>query len=112
MHNLAGVERVDRRRMHDLREVLCIDKCLMRRLAKSRVKWGGGNVERQLGDGLRRMAYEFLRRTCILYWNGHNLFVHQLLGVYLCVRVAVQFTSDVIRTTVRRRYRLALLRNT
>ena len=22
-----------------------------------------------------------------LYWNGHNLFVHQLLGVYLCVRV-------------------------
>ena len=49
----------------------------------------------------------------ILYWNGHNLFVHQLLGLYLCIRVsAVQFTSDVIRTIVRRRRRLALLRNT
>ena len=49
----------------------------------------------------------------ILYWNGHNLFAHQLLGLYLCVRVsAVQFTSDVIRTIVRRRHRFALLRNT
>ena len=111
MHNLAGVERVDRRRMDDLREVLCIAKCLMGRLAKSRVEWAG-YVERLVGDGLRRMADEFLRRTCILYWNGHNLFVHQLLGVYLCVRVAVQFTSDVIRTIVRRRHRLAFLRNT
>ena len=42
LHNLAGMERVDRRRMDDLREVLCIDKCLVGRLAKSRVKWGGG----------------------------------------------------------------------
>ena len=24
----------------------------------------------------------------MLYWNGHNLFVHQLLGLYLCVRVS------------------------
>ena len=61
----------------------------------------------------------------ILYWNGHNLFVHQLLGLYLRVGgMAVQFTSDVIRTIVvrrrhrlcyyvrRRRHRLALLRNT
>ena len=48
------------------------------------------------------------------YWNGHNLFVHQHLGLYLRVRgMAVQFTSDVIRTiVVRRRHRLALLRNT
>ena len=50
------------------------------------------------------------------YWNGHNLFVHQLLGLYLCVRVGgwlSHVTSDVIRTiVVRRRHRLALLRNT
>ena len=50
----------------------------------------------------------------LLYWNGHNLFEHQLIGLYLRVRgMAVQFTSDVIRTiVVRHRHRLALLRNT
>ena len=45
-----------------------------------------------------------LNKMC-LYWNGHNLFVHQLLGLYVCVRVsAFQFTSEVIRTIVRRRH--------
>ena len=39
------------------------------------------------------------------YWNGHNLFVHQLLGVNCASGwvSAVQFTSDVICTIVRRR---------
>ena len=54
-------------------------------------------------------------RTIVIefYWNGHNLFVHQLLGGYLRVTPGVHFTSDVIRTiVVRRRHQLALLRNT
>ena len=37
--------------------------------------------------------------TKTLYWNGHNLFAHQLLGLYLCVRVGgwlSYVTSDVI----------------
>ena len=52
----------------------------------------------------------------MLYWNGHNLFVHQLLGLYLWLTHSVglsHVTSDVIRTiVVRRRHRLTLLRNT
>ena len=53
---IAGVKRVDRRRMDELREEVGIQKCLMGRLVKSRLKWAG-HVERMKEDRLPRMAY-------------------------------------------------------
>ena len=53
---IAGVTRVDRRRMDDLREEVGIQKCLMGRLVKSRMKWAG-HVERMKEDRLKRMAH-------------------------------------------------------
>ncbi len=47
---------VDRRRMDELREEVGIQKCLMGRLVKSRLKWAG-HVERMKEDRLPRMAY-------------------------------------------------------
>ena len=47
---------MDRRRMDELREEVGIQKCLMGRLAKSRMKWVG-HVERMKKDRLPRIAY-------------------------------------------------------
>ena len=52
----AGVKRVDRRRMDELREEVGIQMCLMGRLVKSRMKWAG-HVERMKEDRLPMMAY-------------------------------------------------------
>ena len=41
VRRIAGVKRVGRRRMDELREEVGIQKCLMGRLAKSRMKWAG-----------------------------------------------------------------------
>ena len=41
VRRIAGVKRMDRRRMDELREEVGIQKCLMGRLVKSRVKWAG-----------------------------------------------------------------------
>ena len=56
MRRIAGVKRVDRRRMDQLREEVGIQKCLMGRLVKSRLKWTG-HVERMKEDRLPKMAY-------------------------------------------------------
>ncbi len=56
VRRIAGVKRVDRRRMDELREEVGIEKCLMGRLVKSRMKWAG-HVERMKEDRLPRMAY-------------------------------------------------------
>ena len=56
VRRIAGVKRVDRRRMDELREEVGIQKCLMGRLVKSRMKWAG-QVERMKEDRLPRMAY-------------------------------------------------------
>ena len=56
VRRIAGVKRVDRRRMDELREKVGIQKCLMGRLVKSRMKWAG-HVERMKEDRLPRMAY-------------------------------------------------------
>ena len=56
VRRIAGVKRVDRRRMDELREEVGIQKCLMGRLVKSRMKWAG-RVERMKEDRLPRMAY-------------------------------------------------------
>ena len=56
VRRIAGVKRVDRRRMDELREEVGIQKCLMGRLVKSRMKWAG-HVERMKEDRLPRMAY-------------------------------------------------------
>ena len=56
VRRIAGVKRVDRRRMDELREEVGIQKCLMGRLVKSRLKWAG-HVERMKEDRLPRMAY-------------------------------------------------------
>ncbi len=61
VRRIAGVKRVDRRRMDELREEVGIQKCLMGRLVKSRMKWAG-HVERIKDDRLPRMAYMFTRR--------------------------------------------------
>ena len=61
LRRIAGVKRVDRRRMDELREEVGIQKCLMGRLVKSRMKWAG-HVERMKEDRLSRMAYMFTRR--------------------------------------------------
>ena len=53
---IAGVKRVDQRRMDELREEVDIRKCLMGRLVKSLMKWAG-HVERMKEDRLPRMAY-------------------------------------------------------
>ena len=45
VRRIDGVKRVDRRRMDELREEVGIQKCLMGRLVKSRMKWAG-HVER------------------------------------------------------------------
>ena len=55
VRRIAGVKRVDRRRMDELREEVGIQKCLMGRLVKSRLKWAG-HVERMKEDRLPRMA--------------------------------------------------------
>ena len=47
--------------MDELREEVGIQKCLMGRLVKSRMKWAG-HVERFKDDRLPRMAYMFTRR--------------------------------------------------
>ena len=51
VRRIAGVKRVDRRRMDELREEVGIQKCLMGRLVKSRLKWAG-QVERTKEDGI------------------------------------------------------------
>ena len=56
VRRVAGVKRVDRRRMDELREEVGIRKCLMGRLMKIRLKWTG-HVERMKEDRLPRMAY-------------------------------------------------------
>ena len=56
VRQIAGVKRVDRWRMGELREDVGIQKCLIGRLAKSRVKWAG-HVERMKEDRLPRMVY-------------------------------------------------------
>ena len=57
VRQIAGVKRVDRRRrMDELREEVGIQKCLMGRLVKSRLKWAG-HVERMKEDRLPRMAH-------------------------------------------------------
>ncbi len=55
VRRIAGVKRVDRRRMDELREEVGIQKCLMGRLVKSRMKLAG-HVERMKEDRLPRMA--------------------------------------------------------
>ena len=47
---------MDRRRMDELREEVGIQKCLMGRLVKSRLKWAG-HVEQMKEDRLPRMTY-------------------------------------------------------
>ena len=61
VRRIAGVKRVDRRRMDELREEVGIQQCLMGRLGKSRLKWAG-HVERMKEDRLPRMAIMFTRR--------------------------------------------------
>ena len=61
VRRIAGVKRVDRGRMDELREEVGIQKCLMGRFVKSRLKWAG-HVERMKEDRLPRMAYMFTRR--------------------------------------------------
>ena len=56
VRRIAGVKRMDRRRMDELREEVGIQKCLMGRLVKSRMK-SAGHVERMKEDRLPRMAY-------------------------------------------------------
>ena len=56
VRRIAGVKKVDRRRMDELREDVGIQKCLMERLVKSEMKWAG-HVERMKEDRLPRMAY-------------------------------------------------------
>ena len=56
MGRIAGVKRVDRRRMDELKEEVGIQKCLMGGLVKSRMKWEG-HVERMKEDRLPMMAY-------------------------------------------------------
>ena len=56
VRRIAGLKRVYRRRMDELREEVGIQKCLMGRLVKSRLKWAG-HVERMKEDRLPRMAY-------------------------------------------------------
>ena len=56
VRRIAGVKRVDRWRMGELREEVGIQKCLIGRLVKSRVKWAG-HVERMKEDRLPRMVY-------------------------------------------------------
>ena len=56
VRRIAGVKRVDRRRMDELREEVGIQKCLMGRLVKSRMKLAG-HLERMREDRLPRMAY-------------------------------------------------------
>ena len=56
VRQIAGVKRVERRRMDELREEIGIQKCLMGRLVKSQLKWAG-HVERMKEDRLPRMAY-------------------------------------------------------
>ena len=53
---ITGVKRVNRRRMDEMREEVGIQKCLMGRLVKSRLKWAG-HVERMKEDRLPMMAY-------------------------------------------------------
>ena len=61
VRRIAGVERVDRKGMDELREEVGIQKCLMGRLVKSRMKWAG-HVERMKEDRLPRMAYAHQER--------------------------------------------------
>ena len=56
VRRIAGVKRVDLMRMDELREDVGIQKCLMGRLVKSRLKWAG-LVERMKEDRLPRMSH-------------------------------------------------------
>ena len=56
LRRIAGVKRVNRRRMDELRKEVGIQKCLMGRLVKSRMKWAG-HVERMKENRLPMMAY-------------------------------------------------------
>ena len=64
VRRIAGVKRVDRRRMDELREKVGIQKCLMGRLVKSRMKWAG-HVERcspgEGKDNEGKTTYEMAR---------------------------------------------------
>ena len=66
---IAGVKRVGRRKMDDLREELGIEKCVMRRLVKSWVKWAG-HVERMVEDRRPRMAYNIHQKEGRKYSFG------------------------------------------
>ena len=61
VRRIARVKRIDRRRMDELREEVGIQKCLMGRLVKSRLKWAG-HVERMKEYRLPRMAYVHQKR--------------------------------------------------
>ena len=61
VRRIAGVKRVDRRRMDELREEVGIQKCLMGRLVKNQLKWAG-HVERMKEGRLPRMAYVHQQR--------------------------------------------------
>ena len=61
VRRIAGVKRWDRRRMDELREEVGIQKCLMGRLVKSRLKWTG-HEERMKEVRLPRMAYVYQER--------------------------------------------------
>ena len=56
------MKRMDRKRMDELREEVGIQKCLMGRLVKSRMKWAGHVVERMKEDRLPMMAYVHQKR--------------------------------------------------
>ena len=52
VRRIAGVKRVDRRRMDEPREEVGIQKCVMGRLVKSRLKWAG-HVEQMKGSATK-----------------------------------------------------------
>ena len=65
------------------------------------------NIGETGGQLLKKFTYMLITSSMYfinyLYWNGHNLFVYQLIRLYLCVRWLSHVTSDVIRTNVVRR---------
>ena len=48
MRRIAGVKRLDKRRMKELREEVGVRESLMRKLVRSQLKWAG-HVERMEG---------------------------------------------------------------
>ena len=77
-------------------------RCKQLEISPIKEKWK--YLKKRVNDG-QTISHTGMDKTS-LYTNFRTLFVHP--GGW----VAVQFTSDVIRTIVRRRHQLALLRNT